>query len=114
MSREWRLYLNDLLAACAKVQAYAGEMTREEFESDDRTRDAVLRNLEVAGEAAKKIPPEIRNLMPGVPRRNIAGFRDYLAHEYFGLDADIVWNVIREEIPRLRAGIEDFQRRDSA
>jgi len=78
-------------------------MSRSAFEADDRTKDAVLRNLELIGEAVKQLPDEARLLCPQIEWRRIAGLRDMLAHAYFGIDPDIVWDVVCTKVPGLRA-----------
>lgn len=72
--------------------------------------DAILRNLEIIGEASKKLPTEIRDLAPDIPWRMICGFRDYLAHAYFGLDDDTVWEVVSVEVPDLLLQVERILR----
>lgn len=93
MSRDARLYLEDIVLACDKIERYTAGFDFDGFVGDDRTYDAVLRNLEVIGEAAKRVPDEIRREMPQIPGRAIAGFRDFVAHVYFALDDQIVWNA---------------------
>lgn len=83
-------------------------MTQESFAADERTYDAVLRNLEVIGEAAKRVPDATRQQMPEVPWRAITGFRDFVAHVYFALDDAIVWNAIQDEIPKLGESVARF------
>ncbi len=113
MSRNWRLYLDDIVEAADLVLQFTAGMTQARFLEDRRTYHAVLRNLEILGEAAKKVPAEIREHAPTVPWRQIAGFRDRLAHAYFEVEDDVVWDVIqrhivivRDEADRLR-GIPD-------
>lgn len=72
------------------------------FRTDRKTQDAVLRNLETLGEAAKRVYEKTRSLAPTIPWRQITGFRDVLAHDYLEIDVDLVWNVIRSELPELR------------
>ena len=91
MSRDWRLYWRDILSFCERVDRYTSGMDLATFEADDRTYDAVLRNLELIGEAAKQLPPEARGLAPQIEWRKIAGMRDMLAHAYFGIDRE--WSL---------------------
>jgi uncharacterized protein with HEPN domain len=83
MSRELRLYLADIQVACEKVLRYTNGMEFEQFLADDRTFDAVLRNLQIIGEAVKNIPDDVRERNPEIEWRKIAGLRDVLAHTYF-------------------------------
>lgn len=101
MSRDWRLYLEDIERACKKVGRFTQGCDLETFVADERTYDAVLRNLEVIGEAAKRVPDDVRAQMPNVPWRAIAGFRDFVAHVYFAVDDQIVWNAVQQEVPKL-------------
>ena len=86
---------------CSKVLRYSQGLTRQHFLVDEMVVDAVLRNLEVLGEAAKQIPPAVRERHPEVPWRRIAGLRDVLAHAYFGLEDDTIWQIVSESIPAL-------------
>lgn len=101
MSREWRFYLEDMREACEKVLRYVGGMTFEQFVQDEKTFDAVVRNLEILGEAAKHILPEVRICYPDVEWPRIAGLRDVIAHRYFGIDEDILWDIVKNQIPVL-------------
>jgi uncharacterized protein with HEPN domain len=108
VSRDVRLYLEDIERACSKIERFTTGMTIESFVADERTYDAVLRNLEVLGEAAKRVPDALRAEMPEVPWRAIAGFRDFVAHVYFALDDAIVWGAVQDEVPKLRATVTRF------
>ena len=101
MSREYRLFLDDMLKACDKVMRFTRGLSLEQFQADEKTFDAVMRDLEIIGEAAKHIPDEMRRQHPGIHWREISGFRDIVAHEYFGLDMEVVWDVITRQVPTL-------------
>jgi len=94
-------YLDDVLDAAEKIRRYTADMTYEEFIGDERTVDAVLRNFEVIGEAAKNIPEEFRQEHEDVPWSEMTGMRDRLIHGYSSVDLHIVWMTVVEEIPSL-------------
>jgi uncharacterized protein with HEPN domain len=100
-SRDYLLYLDDIRESCEKVLRYAYGLTFDQFLRDEKTFDAVVRNLAVIGEAVKHIPPETRSRYPDVEWPKIAGLRDVVVHEYFGLDVDILWDVVQNHVPRL-------------
>ena len=108
MSREPRLYLEDMLEACRRAAMYTTGMTFEQFNADLRTRDAVARNLEVLGEAAKKVPEDVRTQLPAIDWREACAFRDVLAHHYFGIDERIVWDVVTLRAPPIARELERF------
>ena len=98
MSREYSLYLSDILEAQERIQEYTKNMTYKEFDLSNITIDAVIRNLEVIGEAARKLPPEIMNRAPEIEWRKIVAMRNVLTHEYFGVNTQIVWDVVQKKI----------------
>ena len=110
MSRDWRLYLEDIERACEKVGRYTRGSDFDAFVADERTYDAVLRNLEVIGEATKRVPDSVRGQMPEIPWRAISGFRDFVAHAYFAVDDRIVWNAVQQEVPKLLVVVGTFLR----
>lgn len=101
MPRDSRIYLEDILDAARKIAAYTGSLSKAAFLEDEKTIDAVVRNLEVIGEAVKKIPEDLRTQHSVVEWKKIAGLRDILIHEYFGLDAEIVWDIVQNKVPAL-------------
>ncbi|MEO0078556.1 MAG: DUF86 domain-containing protein [candidate division WOR-3 bacterium] len=101
MPRDYRAYLEDIVEAAGAVREFVAGMSKVELANDRRTRDAVVRNLEVIGEAAKKLPAQTKRDHPEVEWKKIAGLRNVLIHEYFGVDIDIVWDVVQNKLPVL-------------
>ncbi len=101
MPRDYSVYLQDMLEATAKVRAYTSGLTLEAFAADAKTVDAVVRNLEVLGEAAKRVPETVRCQHGDIPWKRLAGLRDILIHRYFGVDLDIVWDIVQNKAPPL-------------
>jgi uncharacterized protein with HEPN domain len=94
MPRDYKVYLGDMLVAAERIRSYTSGLTYQTFRGDTRTIDAVLRNLEVLGEAAKQVPEIIRSKHPDVEWRKLTGLRDILIHGYFGIDLDIIWDIV--------------------
>ncbi len=112
MSRDWKLYLEDIVVSCEKILRYTEGLSAEQLMQDDKTYDAVVRNLEILGEAAKHIPSEARDLLDDIDWRKAAGMRDMLAHDYFGIDNDILWDVVQNKVPELLEAVESFLNKD--
>jgi len=108
--REYRDYLRDILYAVERAESFTEGMDFAAFEADEKTAFAVVRALEIVGEAAKKIPPEVRQKYPDLPWREMAGMRDKLSHDYFGVDLRRVFETVRRDLPSLRASLEKMLR----
>ncbi|MDH4085295.1 MAG: DUF86 domain-containing protein, partial [Nitrospira sp.] len=101
MPRDSRVYLEDILEATRKITSYTANLSKAAFLEDEKTFDAVVRNLEVIGEAVKKLPEDLRTQHPSLEWKKMAGLRDILIHEYFGLDSEIVWDIVKNKVPTL-------------
>jgi len=101
LPRDWRLRIEDILEAIAKIEHYTAEMTFEAFRADERTVDAVVRNLTVIGEAARYLPPEVEARYPEIPWARMRGIRNFVVHEYFGVDVGILWETAKRNLPPL-------------
>jgi len=100
------LYLTHILECIANIEDYTSD-GKETFLNSKIIQDAVIRNLEIIGEATKRISKNLRSQNPNIPWREMAGLRDVLIHDYFGIDVKIVWNVVEQELPRLKQKISD-------
>jgi len=99
--RTWRLFLEDIIESIEKIEKYINGMDFTVFAGDDKTVDAVVRNLEIIGEASKNIPENIKAGNPEVPWHRMSGLRNVLAHEYFGIDLNIIWKIAKENLPEV-------------
>ncbi|MGB9742555.1 MAG: DUF86 domain-containing protein [candidate division WOR-3 bacterium] len=100
--RDWRLFIEDILEALSTIQEYVKNMDFEGFTKDKKTIDAVVRNLEIMGEAARCVPDYIKEKFPDVDWRGMIGFRNRIAHAYFDISKNIVWYIVANELPQLK------------
>jgi len=99
--RDWRIRIEDILGAIAKVQRYTETLSQDQFLEDEKTLDAAVRNMIVIGEAARHVPDEIMQRYPDIPWRRMQGLRNLAVHEYFGVDSAILWETIKRDLPPL-------------
>lgn len=103
--RDWKLFIADILESIDLIENYVEGMSFEDFHSDRKTIDAVVRNLEIIGEASRNIPEDVRSEYPDIDWKGIIGLRNRIAHEYFGVDISIIWFIIKQELPLLKQKI---------
>jgi uncharacterized protein with HEPN domain len=103
-----RLYAEDILQCMEKIEKYLKDMSYAAFEKNDLVVDAVLRNLEVIGEAAKNVPAGVRKKHPEVPWKKMVGLRNIAIHEYFGVDKSIIWEIATKNLPETKRDMENL------
>jgi uncharacterized protein with HEPN domain len=103
--RDYALYLKDIFQAIESIEVFTAGMDYATFVADDKTMSAVIRKLEIIGEAVKQLPEEIRVKHPEIPWKQIAGMRDKLVHFYFGVDAHLIWQTIHNRLPALKTAV---------
>ncbi len=101
MSRDYRLYLDDIQSSAEKIIQYTQGLNLASFSADNKTFDAVVLNLQIIGESAKHVPDSVRGKYPHVDWRRMAGLRDVIAHGYFGLNEQILWELTQVQVPQL-------------
>ena len=106
MPRDYKQQLDDILQSISYIQEYISGMDYNAFESDRKTQDAVIRNLEIIGEAAKTLPDELKAKMPEIEWHKIVALRNILTHEYFGVNLKIIWDVIQNKLTELEASCQ--------
>jgi uncharacterized protein with HEPN domain/predicted nucleotidyltransferase len=100
-TREWRLYIEDMIEFCGRVLEYTSGLDQTAFVADSRTNDATMHNIALIGEAAANIPNAVRDAHPQIPWSRIIGTRNRIIHGYLSVDDDTVWEILREDIPGL-------------
>jgi len=107
--REWFFYISDMIDFAEKVLTYTEDMDQFSFTGSGINYDAVLRNLELIGEAARHIPDSVRQSHPDIPWRRVIATRNRLIHAYLGIDNDIIWSIIRDDVPSLLTELKQIK-----
>lgn len=108
--RDADILLEDITNALGKIERYVAGLGRAQFLQDEKTIDAVVRNLEVIGEAVRWLPAEFKERNNAIPWLQIAGLRNRIVHDYFGLDLEIIWQVIQNSLPELKQLLSQLKR----
>lgn len=109
MKRDPKLYTEDILQSITSIEKYIKNLKKDSFYQDELIQDGVIRRLEIIGEAVRQLPKDIMGQYPDVPWQRIAGLRNRLSHEYFGIIMERVWNVIKKDLPKLKKNIIKIQ-----
>ena len=108
--RNWQLYIRDMLRFAEKVAAYSADLDQERFVEDELRFDAILRNLELIGEAATRVPVAVRENHAAIPWRQVIATRNRLIHGYLGIDNDTIWSIVNDDVPHLIAELKKLAR----
>jgi len=109
MSKDYLVYIDHILESITKIEEYTSNLSKEEFFNNELIQDAVIRKLEIVGEATKRIPSNIYENYTDIPWLDMARMRDKLIHHYLEVDLDIVWKTIIEDIPNLKTHLEKIK-----
>ena len=107
--REWKLFVEDILESIELIESYISNMNFDNFKNDRKTIDAVVRNLEIIGEAARNISDEIKNKYQNVDWKGMIGLRNRIAHGYFGINLTIIWEILKQELPPLKEKMKQIK-----
>ena len=103
-------FIEHILLCIDKIQEYTKNLTAPDFNNSELIQDAVIRNIEIIGEATKKISKDLKSQYREIPWKEMSGMRDKLIHDYFGVDVDVVWKTVNEDIPFLKSLIENIEK----
>jgi len=106
--RSLELLVEDIWESIEKIERYTEGMTRESFQNDEKTTDAVVRNLEIIGEAAGRLPEDFVDRNPEIEWSKIVGLRNRIVHEYFGVDLQIIWQILKKDLPAFKVSLKNI------
>lgn len=106
--KDWKILVNDILYAINKIENYTDELTYEDFIVNDLVKDAVVRNIEIIGEASNRIPDDFKSQSDKIPWKKLRGIRNRIVHDYFGIDHDIIWQIISIELRVLKEDLNQL------
>ncbi len=112
-NKDASIFLKHILESIALIEKYTKNINYDDFLEDMRSQDAVMKRLEVIGEAVKNLPTELREENPDIPWKKITATRDILIHHYFGVEMEVVWEIVRKDIIELKFMIESLLKRTS-
>ncbi|MBS4035854.1 MAG: DUF86 domain-containing protein [Ignavibacterium sp.] len=110
--RDWKILFEDIIESITKIQNYTKDLSFEDFAQSPLIRDAVVRNIEIIGEASKNVPVEIQNKFKDIPWQKIKGIRNRIVHEYFAVDISIIWFIVTNELQSLKNNLAEHLEND--
>ena len=113
MKRNINLFIQDISDSIKDIESFSKNLTKEKFGNNKLRQNAIIRSLEIIGEAVKNIPDSFKEKYPEIPWRKIAGFRDILSHAYFGVSIDRIWNIVEKDLPFLKDKIEKIKNEEN-
>ncbi|MFZ1518981.1 MAG: DUF86 domain-containing protein [Ignavibacteriaceae bacterium] len=105
--RDWKILFEDIIESINKIEEYTTDLSYDDFEENNLITDAVVRNIEIIGEASKNIPSEVKNQFPDIPWQKLRGIRNRIVHDYFDIDRTIIWYIISNELSPLKKSLQD-------
>lgn len=105
--RDWKILFEDVIESISKIEEYTANLSYDDFEGNNLITDAVVRNIEIIGEASKNIPAEVQNKFSDIPWKKLRGIRNRIVHDYFDIDRTIIWHVVTNELSPLKKALQD-------